>query len=448
MSESLNTISWLLEHTKSLGADAADAVIFETTDVSCSQRLGKPEGMERSENKALGLRAFIGSQQAIVSTTDILKGSLSELAQRVISMARAAPADTDSTLAPEEQLTREFKELDLYDKTEPDMDWLSEQCKIAEDTARSTAGITNSEGADAYYGLSRISLAVHNGQSLSFAQSYQSSHFSLSVSVLAGTGTGMERDYEFSSARHRRDLASAESIGAEAAKRALRRLNPRKAATGKVPVIFDTRISRSLVGVLSGAISGSSVARGSTFLKDSLGQQIFHESITITDDPHRKAGLGSKPFDAEGVQNGKRNFIEKGILTSWMMDVRSANKLGLTSTGHASRGVASPPSPSPTNLYMQNGTHTLAELIADIKNGFYVTETFGMGINTITGDYSQGAAGYWIENGELAYPVSEITIAGHLKDMFKDITPANDLSFRYATNAPSLRLESMTVAGT
>lgn len=447
MSESLDTICWLLDHVRSLGADAADAVMFETTDVSISERLGKPEGMERSENKALGLRAFVGKQQAIVSTTDTLRPTLIELAERAVSMARVAPPDPDSTLAPESHLAREFKDLDLFDPAEPDMAWLSGQCKIAEETARSTPGITNSEGADAYYGLSRISLAVHNGAHLAFAHSYQSSHFSLSVSVLAGAGTGMERDYDFTNARHRRDLASAESIGKMAASRALKRLNPRKAATCNAPVIFDPRISRTMLSVLSGAISGSSVARGSTFLKDSLGKQLFHESVQIIDDPHLKSGLGSKPFDAEGVQNAKRSIIEGGILTTWLLDVRSANKLGLSSTGHASRGVASPPSPAPSNLYMQNGTLTPKELIADIKSGFYVTETFGMGINTITGDYSQGAAGFWIENGEIAYPVSEVTIAGHLKDMFRMLTPANDLVFRHSVNAPTLRIDSMTIAG-
>ncbi len=448
MSESLDTICWLLEHTKKLGADAADAVMFESTDVSASQRLGNPEGLERSENKALGLRAFIGQQQAIVSTNDILKHSLTELAERAVSMARAAPADHDSTLAPEAHLAREFRELDLCDNAEPDMQWLTQQCKIAEDTARAQPGITNSEGADAYYGLSRISLAIHNGQNLAFSHSYQSTHFSLSVSVLAGTGTGMERDYEFTSARHRRDLASAESIGKTAGERALKRLNPRKAATCTAPVIFDPRISRTMLSVLSGAISGSSITRGSSFLKDSLNQQIFHESVQIIDDPHMKSGLGSKPFDAEGVQNARRAIIDGGTLTTWLLDVRSANKLGMSSTGHASRGVASPPSPSSTNLFMQNGTLTPQQLMADIKSGFYVTETFGMGINTVTGDYSQGAAGFWIENGEIAYPVSEVTIAGNLRDMFKNLIPANDLTFRYSTNAPTLRLETMTIAGT
>jgi PmbA protein len=447
MSQSLDTISQLLEKARAMGADAADAVLFETTDVSTSQRMGKREGIERSENKALGLRAFIGNQQAIVSTTDMLPAALSELAERAVAMARATPPDAESTLAPEACLARTFPELDLYDGIEPDVSWLNDQCREAEEAALSVPGITNSEGADAYYGLSRISLAIHNGQHLSFAHSYQSTHFSLSVSVLAGTGTGMERDYEFTSTRHRADLQAASGLGLEASRRALKRLNPRKAATCQAPVIFDPRMSRTMLSVLSGAISGSSISRGSSFLKDSLHTRIMPASIRIVDDPHLHRGLGSKPFDAEGVRNQRRAIVENGELTTWLLDVRSANELGLATTGHASRGVSSPPSPASTNLYMEPGTASPEELIRDIKSGFYVTETFGMGINTITGDYSQGAAGFWIENGELAYPVSEVTIAGQLRDMFAGLTPANDLTFRYSTNAPTLRIESMTVAG-
>ncbi len=214
-----------------------------------------------------------------------------------------------------------------------------------------------------------------------------------------------------------------------------------------MPIVFDPRISRSLLSVLAGSISGSAIARGSSFLKDSLHQPIFASGIRIIDDPHLKSGMGSKPFDGEGVRNEKRAIVEDGVLTTWLLDMRSANKLGMTTTGHATRGIASPPSPSSTNLYMENGELSPQALMKDIKSGLYVTETFGMGISTVTGDYSQGAAGFWIENGEIAYPVSEITIAGHLSDIFKSITPANDLVFRYATNAPTLRIDAMTVAG-
>jgi len=445
--DALDTISLLLDKARAGGADVADAVMFETVDISASRRMGKPEGLERSENKAVGLRAFVGQQQAIVSGTDTGRQALAELAERAVSMAKATPADPDSQLAPESLYGKKIPNLDLFDGDEPNAEWLANQCKEAEEAALSVRGITNSEGADAHYGKSRINLAIANGKNIGFAQSYDSSHFSVSVSVLAGTGTAMERDYDFTSARHRRNLEEAASIGLRAAERTLKRLGPRKVTTCRVPVIFDPRLSRSILGILAGSISGASIARGSSFLKDSLHQKIFPESVRIIDDPHIKSGMGSKPFDAEGVKNEKRALIDNGILTTWLLDMRSANKLKMTTTGHATRGVASPPSPSATNLYMEKGKLSPTELIQDIQSGFYVTEAYGMGVNTVTGDYSQGAAGFWIENGVIAYPVSEITIAGHLREMFAHITPADDLVFRYATNAPTLRIESMTIAG-
>jgi len=440
----LDTLSRLLDTAHACGADAADAVMFETVDASASQRMGKPEGIERSENRALGLRAFVGQRQAIVSATDT--NALAELAERAVAMARAAPADPDGTLAPESLIARAIPNLDLFDGDEPDIEWLAGQCRQAEEAALSAEGITNSEGAEAHYSQSRVSLAIAAGRDMRFAHSYQASHFSVSVSVLAGTGTSMQRDYDFTSARHRRDLADAAGVGLNASRRALARLNPRKAATCRVPVVFDPRISRGLLNVLAGSISGTSIARGSSFLKDALHRQIFSKNVMIIDDPHIKGALGSRPFDGEGVKNGRRAIVENGVLTTWLLDMRSANKLKMTTTGHATRGIASPPSPSSSNLYMENGALSPAALMKDIS-GLYVTETFGMGINTTTGDYSQGAAGFWIENGELSYPVAEITIAGHLSDMFKTITPANDLAFRYATNAPTLRVDAMTVAG-
>ncbi len=448
MSKPIDTICWLLDQARSLGADQADAVLFDTIDASTSRRLGKPEGLERAESKAVGLRVFVGAQAAIVSGTDTSQTALKELAARATSMAKVTPADPDSTLADSTRLCTTPPELELCDDSEPEPKWLAEQCQIAEETALAVHGITNSEGVDAGYSRSTICLAINNGKSNVFAHSYRSSHFSVSVSVLAGTGTGMERDYDYSSTRFRADLEDADAIGRNASARALKRLNPRKVPTCKVPVIFDPRVSRSLVGTLAGSISGGSIARGSSFLKDSLNEQIFASQITIVDDPHIIRGLGSRPFDGEGVKNEKRTIVDNGTLTTWLLDTRTANKLKMQTTGHAARGIASPPSPSASNLYMQKGVLTPRELYADIKSGLYLTETFGMGINTTTGDYSQGAAGFWIENGEIAYPVSEITIAGNLRDMFLQLTPANDLTFRYATNAPTLRIESMTVAGT
>lgn len=445
--DAIDTLNWLIAQAHKSGADAADAVMFETVDISTSRRMKKPEGLERSESKALGLRAFIGQQQAIVSTSDIGKDALNELVERAVAMARVTPADPDSTLAPEAMVIKDIPELDLFDSREPDSQWLSGQCTQAEEAALAVKGITNSEGADANYSRSRISLAIGDGKSVRFAHSYPTSHFSVSVSVLAGEGTGMERDYEFTNSRHRNKLDDAAKVGRIASERALKRLNPRKVATCQVPVVFDPRVSRSLLNILSGSISGSSIARGSSFLKDAMNTRIFPENIVIVDDPHLKGGLGSKPFDAEGVRNGRRSIVENGVLKTWLLDVRTANKLGLSTTGHATRGIASAPSPSSTNLHMEKGRVAPEALIKDIKSGLYLTETFGMGINTVTGDYSQGAAGFWIENGELAYPVSEITIAGQLRDMFAHLTPANDLTFRYATNAPTVRVDGMTIAG-
>ncbi|MFW0777797.1 MAG: TldD/PmbA family protein [Rickettsiales bacterium] len=447
MNNHLDTLSLALSKAHAAGADAADAVIFESVDISASERLGKPEGLERSESKGLGLRSFVGKRQAIVSSTDMSKDAIGELAERVVAMAKCAPEDADSTLADASLYVQEKPALDLFDDKEPDAKWLAEQCHEAEETARAVNGITNSEGADASYGKNIISLGIARGKDVCFAESYPSSFFSVSVSVLAGEGTAMERDYDYSTTRHRADLKNAKDIGEEAAKRALKRLNPRKISTCKVPVVFDPRVGKGLLGIFASAASGSAIARGSSFLKDSMGKNIFPETISIIDDPHKVRGLASKPFDGEAVANQKLAMVENGTLQSWFLDTRTASKLGLKTTGHASRGLASAPSPSSSNLYIENGSLSPAELIKDIKSGFYVTETFGMGVNIVTGDYSQGASGFWIENGEIVYPVSELTIAGGLRDMFGGLTPANDLAFHYATNAPTLRVESMTVAG-
>ncbi|MEK6746395.1 MAG: metallopeptidase TldD-related protein [Pseudomonadota bacterium] len=452
MSLDSNILRQLLKTAHSCGADGADAIMLETTNLSISRRMNKPEGIERSENSAIGLRVFVGKSngeigQANVSSTDFEKNSLLELAQRAVAMAKIAPADMDSTLPPASLHPENSKNLDLVDPIEPSSDWLLEQCAIAEDTALSVVGITNSEGADASYSKSRITLAISGYNGTEFIGDYEGSHFSISVSVLAGSGTTMERDYDFTSSRHRSDLGSAKDIGINAANRAIKRLNPRKVSSCQVPVVFDPRVSKSLLSILTGSISGVAIARGASFLKDSLNARIFTGGVRIIDDPHLLRGFSSRPFDMEGVANKKTALVEDGVLQTWLLDIRTANKLKMQTTGHASRGISSPPSPSSTNFYMEAGKLSPVELISDIKSGLYLTETFGMGINTITGDYSQGAAGFWIENGEIAYPVSEITIAGNLKDMFLGITPANDLTFRYSTNAPTLRVENMTIAG-
>jgi PmbA protein len=433
----------LIGRARKAGADAADAMFYESTSLSYAQRLGKPEKLEREEGRDLGLRVFIGKRQAIVSTTDTSPTMLNELVARAIAMAKTVPEDPYCGIADSGEIAREFPELDLHDSVEPSPELLKQRARAAEESALAVKGITNSEGAEAGWGRGTITLAASNG----FAGSYGGSHHSVSVAVLAGEGTAMERDYDHSTAVHGADLEDPAKLGRQAGEKAVRRLNARKAATARAPIVFDPRVSRSLLGHLAGAINGAAIARGTSFLKDKLNQRIFSSDVTVIDDPHRRRGLGSKPFDGEGLANSRRDIIASGILTTWVLDLRSARQLKLRSTGHAARGTSSPPSPSLTNLYMSPGKMTPKELIGGIASGFYVTELIGMGVNGITGDYSRGAAGFWIDHGEIAYPVNEVTIAGNLKDMFLNLTPADDLEFRYGTNAPTIRVEGMTVAG-
>ncbi len=447
-SDPAELLSSLLKHAQSVGATEADAMMYEHTDITLARRMRQPETIERSESSALGLRVFSGHGQAVVSSTDLSREALKELVARAVSMAKSATPDTDASLAPEERLAKEYPDLDLFDEHVPSESWLMAQAEEAEEAALSTPGITNSEGADASYSAYTVTLATAPRSGQGFSGAYRASSISFSVSVLAGKGEHMERDYDYAHARHAADLPDAASIGKNAAARALKRLHPRKVPTAQASVIFDPRVSKSLVGYLANGVSGAAVARGTSFLKGSLNQRVFSPGIRIIDDPHRKRGLASRPFDGEGVANRRMAVVEDGVLTSWLLDMRSANRLGLHTTGHAARSTGSPPSPSSTNLYMEAGSVTPEALMEDIRSGFYVTEVFGMGVNLVTGDYSQGASGYWIENGELAYPVSELTIAGNLMEMFARAVPADDLSFRYSTNAPTLRIDGMTVAGT
>ena len=439
----LGLLTDLLGRAKRAGADDADAVYFESASLSVAQRLGQSEKLERSESRDLGLRVLIGKQQAMVSSTDLGAKALGELIERAVAMARAAPEDPHCGIARPDQITTGGPELDICDPEEPSAESLIEVAGRAEDAARGVAGVTNSEGAEAGWSRSSIALAATNG----FARGYGVSSHSLAASVLAGEGTAMERDYDFATAVHRADLRSAEEIGLGAGERAVRRLGARKMETTQVPIVYDPRVSGGLVRHLASAINGVAIARETSFLKDSLNQRVFTPGIAIIDDPHRIRGLRSKPFDAEGIANGRRALIEDGVLMGWILDLASSRKLDLETTGNAARGTSSPPSPGATNLYMKPGEATPAELMANIDNGFYVTELIGMGINQITGDYSRGASGFWIENGEIAFPVSELTVAGNLKDMFANLTPANDLEFRRGTDAPTIRVEGMTVAG-
>ena len=317
------------------------------------------------------------------------------------------------------------------------------RAKQCEDAARSVPGVTNSEGAEAGWNLSEISILASNG----FAGSYATSRHSIGAAVLAGKDSEMERDYDFCTTVYLEDLDEPEDIGVNAGIRATSRLGARKVETARVPIVYDPRVANSLLGHFASAVNGTAVARGTSFLKDRMGEQVFADGIAIVDDPQRSRGLRSKPFDAEGMANPEMTLVEEGMLRNWILDLRSARQLGLKTTGRAARGTSSPPGPSTTNLYMRPGKTTPADLIGNITDGFYVIELMGMGVNTLTGDYSRGAAGFWIENGEVTYPVNEITIAGNLRDMFMNMTPADDLEFRYGANAPTIRVEGMTVAG-
>ena len=441
--DALDLLDGLIAKAKAAGADAADALLAHSVALSHAQRLGELERLEREESHDLGLRVFVGRRQAIVSSTDNSPAALDELVDRALAMARSVPEDPHCGLADPAELSKAPPQLDICDDIEPAAETLIERAAACEDAARAVSGITNSEGAEAGWSLSRIALAASNG----FAAGYAVSRHSLGVSVLAGEGLDMERDYEFSTQVYGADLEDPAEVGRKAAERTLRRLGARKGATGRVPLVFDPRVAGGLIGHLAGAINGVAVARGTSFLKDRLGERIFASGITIVDDPHRPRGLRSKPFDGEGVANGRLDVVADGRLTTWILDLASARQLGLETVGRAARSTSSPPGPATTNLYMEPGPLNPAELMADIKEGFYVTEMMGMGVNGVTGDYSQGATGFWIEKGVLAYPVSEVTVAGNLKDMYLALTPANDLVFRYATNAPTLRVEGMTVAG-
>ncbi|MEI7790072.1 MAG: TldD/PmbA family protein [Alphaproteobacteria bacterium] len=436
-------LSSLLDAAKRCGADAADALFVEGVSSSVSYRLGKLEDVERAENYDIGLRVFLGQQVAFISSTDHSADALAALPERAVTMARLAPEDKFAGLAPTDRLAKVIPQLDLEDPSEPSADLLIERARDVEAAAMAVAGVTNSEGGGASFSRSAVALATSTG----FYGRYAGTSHGIGVAVLAGEGTGMERDYDQASARHASDLRSSADIGRTAGEKAVKRLNPRSMKSQSVPVVFHPDEAGGLLGHFAGAISGTAIARGVSFLKDKMGQSIFGQSINIIDDPHRVRGLRSKPFDGEGVANARRAFIENGRLTSWILECASARQLGLETTGHAARGTGGPPSPSSTNLYLEAGTLSVKDLIADIKQGFYVTELMGMGVNGVNGDYSRGAAGFWIENGEIAFPVSEVTIAGNLKDMFASLVPASDLEFRHGVNAPTVRIEGMTLAG-
>jgi PmbA protein len=440
----LEVLDDLVGRARKAGAEAADAVLIDSVSLSVGIRLGRMERLERAESGDVGLRVLLGKRQAFVSSSDRSSAALDELVARAVAMARIVPEDPYCGLAAPGQLATVFPELDDFDGFEPDAETLIDMVRRGEDAARAVSGVTNSEGAEAGWGRSGVAIVASNG----FSHAYSATSSSLSVSVVAGDAVqGMERDHDYTSAVYMADLRQPEEVGHEAGRRAVHRLGGRKVATRQVPVILDPRVARGLLSSLAGAINGAGVARGTSFLKDKLGRPVFAKGIRVIDDPHRQRGLRSRPCDGEGLPTSRRAVIEDGILTTWLLDLRSARQLGLESTGHASRGTSSPPSPSASNFYMEAGAITPAEMIHDVPDGFYITELFGQGVNGVTGDYSRGAAGFWISGGEIAFPVSEVTVAGNLKDMFLNLTPASDLELRHGIDCPTLRIDGLTVAG-
>lgn len=437
----LSRANELVELARKAGADRADAVVVRSRSHSVSVRLGKVESTDASESDDFSLRVFIGNQVASVSANPGF--DLKVLAERAVAMAKASPEDPYAGLADEADLARTYPDLDLYDATEVSSDQLREAALAAEAAALAVSGVTNSAGAGASAGMGGLVLVTSHG----FSGSYAGSRFGRSAGVIAGEGTRMERDHDYDSRLFFADLDASEDIGRRAGERAVRRLNPRQAETGRnVTVIFDPRVSRGFVGHIAGAINGASVARKTSFLRDRMGTQVLKAGLNVTDDPLKIRGSSSRPFDGEGVTGRKLAMIEDGVLNHWFLSSSAARELGLKTNGRGARGGTSV-SPSSTNLELEPGTMTPEELIRSIGTGFYVTELIGHGVDMITGDYSRGASGFWIENGELAYPVSEVTIASNLKEMFLQMTPASDIDRKYGVAAPTIAIEGMTLAG-
>lgn len=450
MTQTPNSLSDLTQHmldaAKAAGADQADAVASQGASISIDVRNGSLEHAERSEGVDIGLRVFVGQRSAIVSGSDVRPATIATMAERAVAMAKEAPEDPYSRLAHGAELSLEHAQLDLEmadASPEPTAAALEEAARRAEAAAMAVQGVTQMDVAGAGYSSSNVFLATSNGFSGGVAYTGRST----SAVAIAGTGTGMERDYDADTRIFQSDLRSPEEIGTQAGQRAVERLHPQKPKTGSYPIIFDERISSSLIGHLLAATNGAMIARGSSWAKDLLGEQILPAGLSLIEDPHRARVNGSRAFDGEGLATSKRTIVDNGVLTGWTLDLASAQKLGLQSTGNATRGVSSAPSPSSWNVALTQGQKTKQDLIRDMGRGLLITSMIGSTINPNTGDYSRGASGFWIENGEIAYPVSELTVAGNLRDMLRRIIPANDARTHLSRVVPSLLIEGMTLAG-
>ena len=436
--------SQLIDLALKEGADAADAVTSASASESVSVRLGKMEDVERSEGEEIGLRAFVGQRSATISTSDFSDAAFAELVERVVAMAKLAPEDMYAGLAPAELLAKSgHADFDLSDPAEPSPTSLRDRALEMEDAAREVDGVTNSGGASAGFSRSVAALVTSHG----FSGGYESTSHALSASLIAGEGDAMQRDYDYRAAHYLDDLPSPTSIGVTAAERSVARLNPSKLPSGAMPVLFDPRVSGGLIGHLIGAMSGMSAARRSTFLLDRMEDTLFPASIRILDDPHRPRGPRSRPFDGEGLPTAPRDLVANGKSTGWLLNSASARQLGLPLTGHAARSGGGAPGISASNVHMEAGTISREDMIAGISDGVLVTELVGQGVNGLTGDYSRGASGFRIRDGELAEPVSDFTIAGNLLDMFAALTPASDLEMYRSINVPTLQIDGMTIAG-
>lgn len=436
----IDKASALVEAARKAGADSSDAVIVRSRSVSVSVRLGKVEATEASENDDFSLRVFVGKRVASISAN--LSADPISLAERAVAMAKVSPENPFEGLADRTRLVKAPKDLDLFDPFVPDSKYLTEKALETENSALSVKGVTNSDGASAGYGSGGLVLVTSDG----FCGSYQSSRFSFSCSALAGEGTAMERDYDYTTALHHEDLDKTIAIGKNAGERAVRRLNAQKAKTGTVNVIFEPRMARTIASHIASMVNGAAVARKTSLLQNRMGEQIMKPTITVTDQPLKKRGNSSRPFDGEGVEGVPLNVIENGVLRHWFLSSSVARELHLETNGHGVRSASSV-QPASTNFAIEPGEKSPDEMMKAIKKGFYVTELFGHGVDLVTGQYSRGASGFWIENGELAYPVSEVTLGSNLIDMLSHLTPASDIDRRYGTAAPTLLIEGMTLAG-
>ena len=436
----------LLDVARRAGADSADAIAVDGTSLSIGVRGGALEQAERSEGVEIGLRVFVGQRQACVSSSDTKPATLQQMAERAVAMAKEAPADPHAGLADPAQLATNLDTgwLELYDPSaEPDPSMLQDDAARAEAAALRNPGISQVQSASAGYSRRRIHLAATNG----FSAGYARTDRGLSCVAISGTGAGMERDYDYDSRVFQADLRDADAIGVRAAERAVARTRARKPKTGSYPVLFDERISSALIGHLLQATNGMMIARGSSWLRDALGQQVLPTGLSIIEDPHRTRVTGSKLFDAEGLPTSQRAIVDNGVLTGWTLDLATARQLGMHSTANAARGTSAPPSPSLTNVALTQGDQSRNDLIKQMGTGLLVTSMIGSTINPNTGDYSRGASGFWIENGEITYPVNECTVAGNLRAMLMSIVPANDAQTHLSRVVPSLLVEGLTLAG-